>query len=104
MAKMNEAPSVMTDDDTVDPAITAVLEQLWVACQERPGKPWSLAKLAKRARLPMSALLRSLTLLKAARLVDCDVDDEGRGDARLTEQGRALCAAVTAPMYGADQG
>jgi len=98
---MNGMQSAMAEDDVIDPSVAAVLEQLWVAYQENPGKPWTLAKLAKRARLPMSALRRTLTLLKAASLVDYQLDEEGRGFADLTEQGVALCAVATGSASGA---
>jgi len=102
---MNEAqPDMAAEDgaaDAADSAVAAVLEQLWMARQENPGKLWSLAKLAKRVQLPMSTLRRTLTLLKAADLVDFHVDEEGRGHADLTEQGGELCAMVRAQEEGA---
>ncbi len=50
-------------NDAIDPAMTAVLTQLWRAKREAPERAWSLAKLAKQADLPMSTLKRQLTSL-----------------------------------------
>jgi DNA-binding IclR family transcriptional regulator len=82
----------MSDD--IDPALVAVLGQLWRAREETPERAWSLAKLAKQADLPMSALRRQLTGLEEAGLVEVRMSEEGTGSAWLTEQGVTLCQAV----------
>lgn len=86
----------------VDAGVALVLEHLWAARCESPGRPWSLAKLAKRAALPMSALRRTLTLLQAAGLADFELDEAGRGFAALTAEGEALCATVAPPAESAE--
>ncbi len=58
----------MTGD--IDPALVAVLTQLWRARREAPERAWSLAKLAKQSDLPMSTLRRQLTGLSDAGLTD----------------------------------
>ncbi|SAK63242.1 putative DNA-binding protein [Caballeronia pedi] len=82
----------MSDD--IDPALVAVLAQLWRARTETPGRAWSLAKLAKQSGLPMSALRRQLTGLADGGLVEVQISGEGTGSAWLTEEGAALCRAV----------
>ncbi|SPB12829.1 putative DNA-binding protein [Caballeronia novacaledonica] len=82
----------MSDD--IDPALVAVLTQLWRARTETPGRAWSLAKLAKQAGLPMSALRRQLTGLTENGLADMQMSEDGTGSAWLTEEGAALCRAV----------
>ncbi|WP_250515378.1 helix-turn-helix domain-containing protein [Caballeronia sp. INDeC2] len=82
----------MSDD--IDPALVAVLAQLWRARTETPGRAWSLARIAKQAGLPMSALRRQLTGLTDGGLVDMQMTEEGTGSAWLTEQGAALCQEV----------
>jgi DNA-binding IclR family transcriptional regulator len=82
----------MSDD--IDPALVAVLEQLWRARGETPARAWSLAKLAKQSDLPMSALRRQLTGLEDAGLVEVRMSEDGTGSALLTEQGVTLCQAV----------
>ncbi len=84
----------------VDAGVALVLEHLWAARRESPGRPWSLAKLAKRAALPMSVLRRTLTLLQAAGLADFELDEAGRGFAALSAEGEALCATVAPPAEG----
>ncbi|MDQ7978355.1 ArsR family transcriptional regulator [Paraburkholderia sp. SARCC-3016] len=72
--------------------LVVVLGELWGARNESPGKPWSLAKLSKRAQLPMSTLRRLLTELTAAELVDVEMRPDGTGSVALTEQGAQVCA------------
>jgi len=79
-------------DADIDPAMVAALQVLWQAGREGGGSPWSLAKIAKRAQLPMSVLRRVLTQLQAAGLADVVIDDEGRGHASLTPAGAELAA------------
>ncbi|SAK88917.1 putative DNA-binding protein [Caballeronia fortuita] len=82
----------MSDD--IDPALVAVLTQLWRARKETPGRAWSLAKLAKQSDLPMSALRRMLTGLEEAGLVDVRMSEDGTGSAELTVEGVTLCRDI----------
>lgn len=79
-------------DADIDPAMVAALQVLWQAGREGGGSPWSLAKIAKRAQLPMSVLRRVLTQLQVAGLADVAIDEEGRGHASLTPAGAELAA------------
>lgn len=79
-------------DADIDPAMVAALQVLWQAGREGGNSPWSLAKIAKRAQLPMSVLRRVLTQLQAAGLADVAIDEEGRGHASLTAAGAELAA------------
>ena len=45
-------------NDEIDPALIAILAQLWRAAAESPARAWSLAKLSKQSGLPMSSLRR----------------------------------------------
>jgi DNA-binding IclR family transcriptional regulator len=78
----------------LDPALAALLACLYEAASDGADKPWSLAKLSKRAQAPMSSLRRMLTQLDAAGLTVTTVRDDGTGSAALTEEGRSLCAAL----------
>ncbi|SAK66824.1 putative DNA-binding protein [Caballeronia catudaia] len=86
-------------NDDIDPALVAVLAQLWRAHSETPARAWSLAKLAKQSGLPMSALRRQLTGLADGGLAEVQTSEEGTGSAWLTEEGAALCRAV----FGEDE-
>lgn len=79
-------------DADIDPAILAVLLVLCQAGREGGPGPWSLARIAKRAGLPMSVLRRVLTQLQSAGLADVTIDEEGRGHASLTQAGAELAA------------
>jgi hypothetical protein len=86
--------------ETIDEGLLALLALLWEAAQTTPLRPWSLAKLSKRAGVQMSSLLRQLNVLTAAGLVqitDRDVATSITATiacAELTETGRDLCAVI----------
>ncbi len=64
---------------------------LWQAARAPGGGALSLARLSKRAAVQMSVLRRVLTQLAEADLAEAEIDESGRGTARLTAEGRALC-------------
>jgi hypothetical protein len=72
--------------------LAGLLEQLWVMEREAPARSCSLARVAKRSRRPMSALMRQLGLLSEAGWVQIAAREEGGGCVALTAAGRALCA------------
>jgi len=78
----------------VDPALIGLLGMLWEAHTASPVKPWSLAKISKRAGLSMSALLRHMNRLDDAGLATTVQRDEGNPAAALTDAGRELCAEI----------
>jgi DNA-binding IscR family transcriptional regulator len=85
-------------EDGIDAVLIALLALLWQARQEAPEKPWSLAKLAKRAGVQMSTLLRQLNALSSAGLAVVATAESGGGSAQLSAAGAQLCASVfTAP-------
>ncbi|WP_047249082.1 hypothetical protein [Chromobacterium subtsugae] len=82
--------------DQLDPAIAALLAQLWRAAQS--GAPaWSLPRLCKQSGLRMSTLRRSLTLLAELELAAIELDGDGRGRAWLSDDGLALCRQLFEP-------
>ncbi|MFT4434348.1 ArsR family transcriptional regulator [Caballeronia sp. 15715] len=93
-------------NDEIDPALIAILAQLWRAAQETPGRAWSLAKLSKQSGVPMSSLIRHLTALSDAALLappeNAGADGEIAANtanpptAVLSEAGRELCAQLFA--------
>jgi hypothetical protein len=92
-------------NDEIDPALIAILAQLWRAAQETPGRAWSLAKLSKQSGVPMSSLIRHLTALSDAALLDPPEPDNPGANrenaantptAVLSEAGRELCAQLFA--------
>ena len=87
----------MHEEEEIDTALIALLALLWQARQEAPDKPWSLAKLAKRAGVQMSTLLRQLNALSSAGLVVVATAESGGGSAQLSAAGAQLCASVFAP-------
>lgn len=87
----------MHGEDGIDAALVALLALLWQAHQEGGGKPWSLAKLAKRAGVQMSTLLRQLNALSGAGLAIVTTRENGGGAASLSVAGAALCASVFVP-------
>lgn len=54
----------------------------------------SLARLSKRCQLPMSTLRRLLSALEEAGILIFSVDEKGRGNAVLTEEGKGLADAL----------
>ncbi|MDN2712658.1 ArsR family transcriptional regulator [Janthinobacterium sp. SUN118] len=80
----------------IDEALVALLALLWQARQDAPEKPWSLAKLAKRAGVQMSTLLRQLNALSSAGLAVVATAEHGGGSASLSAAGAQLCATVFA--------
>jgi hypothetical protein len=92
-------------NDEIDPALIAILAQLWRAAQETPGRAWSLAKLSKQSGVPMSSLIRHLTALSDAGLLDSSNPhdpDKTRDNsanpptAALSAAGRELCGQLFA--------
>ena len=86
----------MHKEEGIDAALIALLALLWQARLEAPEKAWSLAKLAKRAGVQMSTLLRQLNALSSAGLVTVVTAESGGGSALLSAAGAELCASVFA--------
>jgi DNA-binding MarR family transcriptional regulator len=91
-------------DDEIDPALIAILAQLWRAAQETPVRAWSMAKLSKQSAVPMSSLQRQVTALSDAGLVWFTVSDAGAPTAALSESGREVCAQLFAGGSEPDSG
>jgi DNA-binding transcriptional ArsR family regulator len=84
-------------------ALAAVLEQLWQATLEAPGRACSLARLAKRTQRRMSVLMRQLSVLVEAGWVELSAREEGGTTAALSLAGRRLCAELFgAGLQGGD--
>ena len=73
------------EEHDVDPIKAAILRQLWEASRE--PNLWSLAKLSKRANVPMSTLLRTLAEFEAAGIIDIATEEDGRSFASLNAVG-----------------
>jgi len=71
-------------EDQVNPAVAAVLTELWSAWSQQHG-PLSLARLCKRSGLRMSTLKRFLTELETCGIVNISVNTRGVECAALTE-------------------
>lgn len=89
----------MTDDrDETDAMsegeaqLAGLLEQLWRMALEAPTRACSLARVGKRTRLPMSALMRQLSVLAEAGFIEVDAREQGGSSVALTASGRELCA------------
>jgi DNA-binding MarR family transcriptional regulator len=83
-------------NDEIDPALIAILAQLWRAAAESPARAWSLAKLSKQSGLPMSSLRRQITALSDTGLLDTTPSDAGVPAVALTDAGKELCAQLFA--------
>ncbi|SDO97623.1 hypothetical protein SAMN04488595_103332 [Ralstonia sp. 25mfcol4.1] len=90
------------EDDDLDPVVGAILKTLWDHGQSGADKDLSLARLSKRASVQMSVLRRVLTQLGAADLVDTVIEEDGRGTARLTDEGQAVCGQLFGEPDGGD--
>ncbi len=88
MTDEKDGADAMSDGEA---QLAALLEQLWRMARETPSRPCSPARLAKRRQLPMSALMRQLSVLAEAGLAEASAREEGGGVA-LTASGRELCA------------
>ena len=84
-------------DEQIDPVVLSLLEQLWEAAHNAPGRPWSLAKLSKRTAISMSTLRRHLNLLDGAGLAQLTLHEDGTGCAALTVAGKELCGGLFPP-------
>ncbi len=83
----------VSEQEGIDPVLEAILRALWEHAREAGGD-LSLARLSKRAEALMSVLRRVLTQLADAGLAVMTLEEGGRGAARLTEEGEALCGAL----------
>jgi DNA-binding IclR family transcriptional regulator len=74
--------------------LAALLSALWQATVAQDGRTWSLAKLSKRAGLPMSVMRRHLGALVAAGLATMTLNEDGTGSAALSAAGMQMCEAA----------
>lgn len=92
------AYAVQREDYDVDPVKLSVLRQLWEGSQESSERQWSLAKLSKRAGVPMSTLRRTLTEFEMAGIVDVVQQEDGRDFATLNEAGIDIFPSLFNPQ------
>jgi hypothetical protein len=111
--------AAQAETETLDPVLAAILRVLWEHAREHraqtpesgaepdrrraqtadpsadegkaPDNGLSLARISKRAAVQMSVLRRVLTQLADADLARVAMEEDGRGAARLTEEGAAIC-------------
>jgi len=111
--------AAQAETETLDPVLAAILRVLWEHAREHraqtsdlgaepdrrraqtadpsaadskaPDNGLSLARISKRAGVQMSVLRRVLTQLADADLARVAMEEDGRGAARLTEEGAAIC-------------
>jgi hypothetical protein len=88
-APMDEINVEMSEGEAL---LVGLLEQLWRMAQETPPRSCSLARVSKRMRRPMSALMRQLSVLADAGWVEVTAGEERGGGVSLTAAGRELCA------------
>jgi hypothetical protein len=88
------APEAVAQDQT-DPALEAVLAELWSAWSQQSG-PLSLARLCKRTGLRMSTLKRFLTELERCEIASICVNARGVEAAALTDAAAASMAEAAA--------
>ena len=91
---MSDGTGADEENGGLDPVLAAILQSLWDHARSGPDKDLSLARLSKRAGVQMSVLRRVLTQLADADLVATTMEEDGRGAARLTEDGEALCGQL----------
>jgi hypothetical protein len=133
MTDMTDDDAAQAENEALDPVLAAILRVLWEhARQHRASTPesdaepdrrrapaadpsaedgkapdngLSLARISKRAGVQMSVLRRVLTQLADADLARVAMEEDGRGAARLTEEGGALCEQLfDAPEPGDERG
>ncbi|GJG93045.1 ArsR family transcriptional regulator [Cupriavidus pauculus] len=93
---MTDDADTDADGEELDPVVGAILQALWEHARSGPDKDLSLARLSKRTGAQMSVLRRVLTQLGEADLVVTALEEDGRGTARLTEDGEAVCGQLFA--------
>ena len=76
-------------EEQLPPELVRILDELYQEHQ-RSGAPLSLARLSKRTELRMSTLRRFLTALEEAGIATVVVNDDGTGNAILTDAGLKL--------------
>ena len=82
-------------DDQTDPALEAVLAELWTTWSQQRG-PLSLARLCKRTGLRMSTLKRFLTELERCGIAGISINARGVECAALTDTAAASLAEAAA--------